>query len=107
MAKGVVNLKQALFNRLITVQGSLVHRPTYGVGVKRWQNDIGSLARQRELANTIKEQFEQDERVEELRSVRITKINEQNGTFEVIYKVLVSGGELIEERVNPFGELAA
>lgn len=104
LAKGLVNLKQALFHRLITVQGALVHRPLYGVGVQLWQNDIGSIARQRDLANTIKEQFEQDERVDKLTSIRISQIKE-NGTFELIYKVEVSGGQLLEEAVNPFGEL--
>jgi len=104
LAKGIVNLKQALFNRLITVQGSLVHRPLYGVGVKLWQNDIATLARQRELANKIKEQFEQDERVDKVTSVRIEKIKE-NGTFELTYKVEVSGGGLLDETVNPFDEV--
>lgn len=104
LAKGLVNLKQALFHRLITVPGALVHRPLYGVGIQLWQNDIGSISRQRELATTIKEQFEQDERVDELKSIQVTQIKE-NGTFEVIYKVEVSGGQLLEEQVNPFGEL--
>lgn len=104
LAKGLVNLKQALFHRLITVPGSLVHRPLYGVGVQLWQNDVGSVARQRELANAIKEQFEQDERVDELKSIKVSKIKE-NGTFEVTYKVEVSGGQLLEETVDPFGEL--
>lgn len=104
LAKGLNNLKQALFHRLITVQGSLVHRPEFGVGVKLWQNDVGSLTRQKELAVRIKEQFEQDERVEEVTGVRIEKIND-NGTFQLTYKVKVSGGSLFEETVNPFGEL--
>lgn len=104
LAKGVTNLKQALFHRLITVPGTLVHRPLYGVGVKLWQNDVGSISRQRDLATTIKQQFEQDERVDEVTGVRVEKINE-NGTFEVTYKVQVSGGQLLEETVNPFGEI--
>lgn len=104
LAKGLVNLKQALFHRLITVQGALVHRPLYGVGVQLWQNDIGSIARQKALAVAIKEQFEQDERVDEVTSVRISKQN-TDGTFEITYKVAVSGGSLLEETVNPFGEV--
>lgn len=104
LAKGLVNLKQALFHRLVTVPGALVHRPLYGVGVQLWQNDIGSIGRQRELANAIKEQFEQDERVDELTGIQITNIS-NDGTFELIYKVKVSGGQLLEETVNPFGEL--
>lgn len=104
LAKGMVNLKQALLHRLITVPGALVHRPLYGVGVQLWLNDIGSLGRQRDLANKIKEQFELDERVDEVTGIQIKNIS-NDGTFELIYKVKVSGGELLEETVNPFGEL--
>lgn len=103
-AKGLVNLKQALFHRLITVPGALVHRPLYGVGVQLWQNDIGSIARQRELALRIKEQFELDERVDKMTGIKIKNISE-DGTFELIYKVEVSGGQILEETVNPFGEV--
>lgn len=106
LAKGLVNLKQALFHRLITVPGSLVHRPLYGVGIKLWQNDVGSLARQRDLASRIKEQFEQDERVEELTGI-IVNSSDSNGRFEITYKVKVSGGGLLEETVNPFDEVTS
>lgn len=104
LAKGLTNLRQALLHRLITVPGSLVHRPLYGVGVQLWLNDVGSIGRQRELANAIKEQFEQDPRVEELTGIQVTNL-QNDGTFELIYKVKVSGGQLLEETVNPFGEL--
>ena len=103
LAKGLVNLKQALFHRLITVPGSLVHRPDYGVGVKRWQNDLSTIDKQRELANIIKSQFEQDERVDELLGVRF--VNDGNGQFTIYYRVSVSGGKLLEEETNPFGEI--
>lgn len=103
LAKGVVNLKQALFHRLITVPGSLVHRPEYGVGIKLYQNDISSITRQRDLANAIVSQFEQDFRVVKVVGVSITKIKD-NGTFEIKYRIEVSGGQLLEETVDPFGD---
>lgn len=103
LAKGSVNLRQALFHRLITNQGTLVHRPQFGVGVKNFQNKTGSISKQKELAAIIREQFEQDERVEELVSVKIKNLN-IDGQFEVTYKVRVSGGSLEEETINPFGE---
>lgn len=104
LAKGETNLKQALFHRLITVPGTIVHRPTYGVGVQMFQGVISSIPKQKELAIAIKEQFEQDERVEEVIGVQVVNIQD-GGTFSITYKVKVSGGELPEETVHPFGEV--
>lgn len=104
LAKGIINVKQRLFHRLITVPNSLVHRPLFGVGVQRWQNDIATIARQRDLASLIKEQFEQDEAVEKLESIQIVNTKE-NGTFELRYKVKIIGFGLVDETVSPFGDL--
>jgi phage baseplate assembly protein W len=105
LIKGQDNLKQALFNCLITIPGSLAHRPSYGVGVKRWQNDIGSISRQQALAVEIKRQFEKDDRVEKVTSVQILLDPIRNGLFTVRYKVkAVAVGEL-EDTVNPFGDI--
>ena len=104
LAKGIVNLKQALFNRLLTVKGSIVHRPDYGVGIKTFQGALSRISEQRKLANLIKEQFEQDERVDKLESIAVSK-QDTDGTFMITYKVSVSGGGLIEETVSPFGEV--
>lgn len=68
---GLANLKAALFRRLITTPGSLVHRPQYGVGVGQFQNSLSSFAKQQQLAALIQEQFEQDPRVQEVSSVGI------------------------------------
>lgn len=68
---GVNNLRQALFRRLITVPGSLVHRPNYGVGIKNFTNAPNSFDNQRKIANRIKEQFELDFRVDEVTGVEI------------------------------------
>jgi len=105
LIKGTENLKQALFNRLTTVKGTLAHRPDYGVGVQLWQNDVASISRQQALAVEIKRQFEEDERVEKVTSVLIRPNPDKQGEFLVQYKVLaVAIGEL-EDTVNPFGEI--
>jgi phage baseplate assembly protein W len=100
---GIENLKQALFHRLITVRGSLAHRPNYGVGVQQYQNKVSSLSKQRELALEIKNQFEQDFRVDKLLSVSFKA--EPSGVFIVQYKVSVKGVGDIEDTVNPFGDI--
>jgi phage baseplate assembly protein W len=103
LIKGIENLKQALYHRLITVPGTLVHRPLYGVGVKRWQNQLGSLAKQQELALVIKQQFEQDSRVSELVTVRFKQ--ESDGLFAVQYVVNAVGTGEFSNTVDPFGDL--
>ena len=86
--KGLNNLKQRLFNRLITVKGTLAHRPDYGVGLPLYQNALDSLGKQRELALKIKEQFVQDSGVESVESVIIKK--ENNKTI-IQYKINAKG----------------
>ena len=105
LIKGVSNLKQALFNRLVTVQGTLAHRPLYGVGVQKWQNGIGSVSKQQALAIAIKKQFEEDERVEKVTSIQIILDNEKPGQFLVKYKVLAVAIGDLEDTVNPFGDI--
>jgi phage baseplate assembly protein W len=100
--RGIQNLKQALFNRLITVKGSLAHRPNYGIGVQSYRNKISSIGTQRELALEIKNQFEQEERIDKLVSVSFKA--EPSGIFIVNYRVLAKGFGEIGESINPFGE---
>lgn len=103
---GIENLKQALFNRLVTVKGSLAHRPEYGVGVQLWQGSIGSIDKQRQLAVEIKKQFEKDPRVSKVTSVSIKPDESEPSMFIVQYKVEAVGiGELVAD-VNPFGDFS-
>ena len=69
---GLDNLKLALFHRLMTVPGSLVHQPTYGVGIPLHQNNLGSFGTQQQLASIIQEQFAQDPRVASVSSVMVS-----------------------------------
>jgi phage baseplate assembly protein W len=77
---GVANMQQALFHRLITVPGSLVHKPLYGIGVGRFQNAPQSLAVQQNIASLIQDQFPQDPRVQSVSGVSITS---EDGTPEM------------------------
>lgn len=100
---GKKNALQALFNRLITVQGSLSHRPNYGVGVKLWQNKVASIGNQRDLALKIKSQFEQDFRVQKVLGVTFTQTN--NGQFTVRFRVILNGIGEVTATFDPFGEI--
>ena len=68
---GLSNYLQALFHRLVTVPGSLAHRPLYGVGVGRFQNGLNSFTIQQKLASLIVDQFMQDPRTQSVTSVAI------------------------------------
>lgn len=68
---GQQNVTARLIRRTITEPGTLVHRPTFGVGLKRFLNGLNSLDNQRELANRIKVQWEQDESVNEVLGVSV------------------------------------
>lgn len=100
---GLDNLKQALYNRLVTVKGSLAHRPDYGIGIQLYQNSIASLSKQQELALEIKKQFKEDPRVIDVKSIAIKP--EGDGKYIITYKVDAVGvGEFSDSK--PFGDFS-
>lgn len=102
---GVANVKMALLHRLMTVPGSLIHRPLYGVGLKEYQNAPSSIAVLRSLAIRIQEQFEQDPRVEMVEGVRIEKSDERPDLTYVIIRVKIVGYGETEVKSIPFSEV--
>ena len=101
--KGRNNVLQALFHRLITVPGSLAHRPTYGVGVKLWQNRLATLGAQKDLALKIKSQFEEDFRVDKFLGISFQQ--KENGEFLVKFRVNLKGIGETSATVDPFGAI--
>ena len=104
--EGLENLKQALFQRLVTYPGSLIHRPNYGVGIKRFLNSISSLANQRELFTIIQEQFALDPRVEEVTGVLFTTSDGKPQETRILVRVKPVGYDELEMTFVPFGEVA-
>ncbi len=102
---GLRNFKDALFRRLITTPGSLVHRPGYGVGVKSYKNSINSLAKREKLARTIKQQFEQDPRTVEVVSIGFTFDDYKPETIKVHATVEAVGYGKVDIEFSPFGGL--
>jgi hypothetical protein len=101
---GLANLKQALFNRLTTEQGSLIHRATYGVGVRQWQNAPATLASKRSLALRIQEQFLLDDRVEEVTGVSINFDDINPSKTVIVVRVKAKGYDETQMSFIPFGE---
>jgi len=100
---GLNNIRQALFRRLLASQGSLVHRPDYGVGIKDFLNAPSSLSNQRALALRVQEQFEQDSRVEEVVGLRFDQDDDVPEKFTIFVKVRVAGFGEPELSFQPFG----
>jgi hypothetical protein len=91
---GLENVKEALLRRLITEPGSLIHRPSYGVGIKRFLNAPGTLATRQALALRIGEQFPRDPRVESVLGVSMMSDDLQPDRVTIVVRVkLVGYGE--------------
>jgi phage baseplate assembly protein W len=101
---GLENVKTALFHRLITTPGTLVHRPTYGVGMKDYQNAPASLAVYRRLAQRIQEQFALDPRVKEVLGVAINADDQTPNLIILKVRVDIVGYGETELKFTPFGE---
>ncbi len=103
---GLENVRQALLRRLITTPGAIPHRPDYGVGVKLYQNSPLTLAAQRQLAQEIRDNFIQDERVEDVTAVSISADDlEPDKTVIAVRIKLVGYGET-DMAYQPFGSEA-
>jgi phage baseplate assembly protein W len=100
---GIDNVKQAIYRRIMTVKGTVIHRPNYGVGLPAYQNAISSLATQRKIAIEIQEQLEEDERIDEVTSVSFVAMDSTPDKYELKIKVnLMAYGEK-EMSFIPFG----
>lgn len=101
---GLNNVKEALFRRLVTQPGSLLHRPNYGVGLKSFQNAPSTLAEQRKLALRIAEQFQLDSRVAEVLGVSFNTDDLQPEKSEIIVRVKIKGYDDTKLTFQPFSD---
>lgn len=99
---GLENLKQALYHRLITVKGTLVHRPNYGIGIQQWQGQIANLDKQRNLALIIRDQFLEDSRVEKVNQVKFETSNIYPDQFKIFVKYTAVGYNETGSEFDPF-----
>lgn len=101
---GLLNLKQALFHRLITSPGSLIHRPDYGVGIKNYLNSVNSIDTRSKIANTIVEQFSRDIRIQEVSGIRIDNEDATPELVVIYVRVKAIGYDEVTLAFKPFGE---
>lgn len=106
ISEGLENLKQALFHRLVTHPGSLIHRPNYGVGIKRFQGAVSSLANQSEIFTRIQEQFREDPRVESVTGVMFKVNQDRPELTEILVRIKPVGYDEQQMTFIPFGDVA-
>lgn len=99
---GLDNIKNQLYRRLITVPGAIIHRPDYGVGIKRFQNATMTFAQKQELATRIQEQFEADDRVSSVTGVSIKNSDNEPEKFIVSIRVELVGFGETDIQYTPF-----
>ncbi len=105
---GFANMKLALFHRLITMPGTLVHRPDYGVGIQQWQNGVNSLAVQQQMALKIRDNFLRDPRIEEVTGISVESGDTTPEQIKITVKVKIRGfDEAQSVTFIPFGGEAA
>jgi len=101
---GLENIKQAIFRRIMTSKGTIVHRPNYGVGLKSYQNATISLATKRKIALEIEEQLAEDPRIDSVISVSIdAESDSQPELFNLKLSVKLVGYGEAEFSYLPFG----
>lgn len=66
---GLQNLKEAIYRRILTTPGEVVHRPNYGVGLKRYTNRPSNIYNQQELSNAIRLNVLNEQRIERVNSI--------------------------------------
>lgn len=86
---GTDNVKQAIFRRLMTVPGTLLHRPTYGVGLISFQDAPLTLGVKRQLAQRIGEQLPLDPRIKKVVSVSVSSADNTPATVTIVIVVEV------------------
>lgn len=69
VVSGAANVNQRLLHRLMTVPGTLLHRPNFGVGIQNYQNAPLTLGVKRQLALRIRDQFLLDPGVDQVSSI--------------------------------------
>lgn len=99
------NLRQRLHNRLVTVPGALVHRPTFGIGIQQYIDAKPDLNTLRQLALKVADQFAQDKDVIEVTQVQVTPDKENPSRFSIIVRYNAVGYNEVEDIFGPFGSI--
>lgn len=104
--EGLENYRQALINRWITTPGEYAARPSYGAGVRTFQNLPMTVDNQIKLAKLLEEQTLLDPRTEKVLGVTIYIDDNDPSKFRLHVKVKPFGYEAYGINYSPFDEEA-
>lgn len=99
------NLKQAILRLLVTVPGSLLHRPAYGAGLLVYQNAPMSLDAQRRIITAISNEVAKDKRVLAVNEVSISSEDDTPQNVLITVKVEAEGYESLSFDFRPFNSM--
>lgn len=88
---GLEKVKNKLIRRLVTVPGSIIHRPNFGVGILRYQNATLTFSQKEKIATNINDQFLEEPFVEEVLGVSFKNIDSQPDAFIISVSVRLEG----------------
>lgn len=95
---GLANFKLAIWHRLITVPGTYVHRPTYGIGIKTYQGALSSFTQQQKLASKIREQLAEDPRVDSVGNIEVVANDSEPQLTQI--KIFVTPKGYTEQQIT-------
>jgi phage baseplate assembly protein W len=101
---GLDNIKEAIFRRIMTTKGTIIHRPNYGCSLGNYQNAPASLANKRKIALEIQDQLIQDPRIKEVLGVSFDTTNKEPDKFILKVRIDLIGYGETEINFKPFGE---
>ena len=101
---GLDNMKEHILRRIMTVPGSIIHRPNYGVGLQQYMGATNNIENQRKIAKHIEEQLLEDSRIAAVKSVGFRTSETNAAQVYISVKVeLIGYGETMVENIL-FGE---
>ena len=65
----ILNLREAIYRRVFTTPGEVLHRPKYGIGLKRFLNKPCTETNKQELINLVKLNLPAEKRIETVEQV--------------------------------------
>lgn len=104
LISGLDNLKEWVIRTIVTEPGTMVHRPSYGVGLQRFQNAPFTLAVQREIARRIDQVLRRDPRIAKINSVRFETNDTSPSDIVLRVNFDVTGYGETNVSFKPFGE---
>jgi len=86
---GLLNLREAIYRRISTPKGQVVHRTKYGIGIDQYRNKPATPANRAELSNEIKMGISAEQRIETIHSVKCDW--DYTGTVNISIEVTAYG----------------